>query len=167
MQLKQIFPLPLLILATMVLLLVAALACGKDATPTVTERRVLDTAKSTATDQRALDSTTTHDPSMKETTMNTCQPSHMTPDDPVAHAKAIRHKYEPLFRRQPNFYAFGVGLLRDENDELTSEVGFKIYVTEKVDQSTLPLEDRIPGCLEGVPVQIRVGTRPRPKPEIP
>ena len=33
-------------------------------------------------------------------------------------------------------------------------VGFLIRVTEKVDQSALPPEDRIPETIEGVPVQI-------------
>ena len=32
--------------------------------------------------------------------------------------------------------------------------GFKVLVTEKVDQNTLPPEDRIPDMLEGVPVYI-------------
>ena len=33
-------------------------------------------------------------------------------------------------------------------------LGIKVWVTEKVDQSALPPEDRIPDVLEGVPVQI-------------
>lgn len=32
--------------------------------------------------------------------------------------------------------------------------GISISVTRKVDQSTLPPEDRIPDCLEGIPVQV-------------
>ena len=34
--------------------------------------------------------------------------------------------------------------------------GIEVFVTEKVDPSTLPLEDRIPECLEDVPVRIKV-----------
>ena len=45
--------------------------------------------------------------------------------------------------------------LRHENGELIrGTAGIKVYVTEKTDQSTLPPEDRIPDCLEGIPVQI-------------
>lgn len=72
-------------------------------------------------------------------------------------ARAIRHKYEDLFWRQPNVYGVGIGRLEDENGEGTGQVGFVITVTEKVDQNTLPPEDRIPDCLEGVPVQIIEG----------
>ena len=32
--------------------------------------------------------------------------------------------------------------------------GINVLVTEKVDQSTLPLADRIPVCLEGIPVKL-------------
>ena len=67
----------------------------------------------------------------------------------------VRDKYEPLFRRQPNVYATSLGLFTDDNDEFTGESGIVVSVTRRVDQSTLPPEDRIPDCLEGVPVQIK------------
>ena len=35
--------------------------------------------------------------------------------------------------------------------------GITVNVLEKTDQSTLPPEDRIPTCLEGIPVQIIEG----------
>ena len=79
-------------------------------------------------------------------------------------ARAIRPKYNNLFWRQPNVWSVGIGLFVDENGDFlevpdgeggcTKVVGFRITVTEKVDQNTLPLEDRIPDMLEGVPVQI-------------
>ena len=69
-------------------------------------------------------------------------------------ATAIRPKYEDLFWRQPNVHGVGVGVIEDENGEDTGQTGFVISVTEKVDQSTLPPEDRIPDCLEGIPAQI-------------
>ena len=72
----------------------------------------------------------------------------------VERAEAIRHKYEDMFWRQPNVHGTGIGIIEDENGNATDRVGFIITVTEKVDQSTLPPEDRIPDCLEGVPVQI-------------
>ena len=81
------------------------------------------------------------------------------------HARAIRPKYEDLFWRQPNVYATSIGFHVDESGydlEIPDGeggckrvVGFVIRVTEKVDKSTLPSEDRIPSMLEGVPVQIR------------
>ena len=66
----------------------------------------------------------------------------------------VRNKYRPLIRRQPNYLGSGVGYLMDENGEPTETSGIVIGVTKKVDQGTLSPEDRIPDCLEGVPVQI-------------
>ena len=86
----------------------------------------------------------------------------MSPDiysGDVARARAIRHKYEALFWRQPNVHGVGIGIIEDENGEYTNRAGFVITVTEKVDQSTLPVEDRIPDCLEGIPVQIQEGEK--------
>lgn len=77
--------------------------------------------------------------------------------EPSERARAIRHKYEDLFWRQPSVHGVGIGILEDESGEGTEQVGFRIYVTEKVDQDTLPPEDRIPDCLEGVPVQFIEG----------
>ena len=73
----------------------------------------------------------------------------------VYRARAIRPKYDPLFWRQPNVHGVGIGDLRNEDGEETGLWGFVVHVTEKVDQSKLPPEDRIPDCLEGVPVEIR------------
>ncbi len=70
-------------------------------------------------------------------------------------AEAMLPKYEDLFSRQPNVWLVGIGLLQDEAGEHTGQVGFIVSVTEKVDQGTLPPEDRIPGCLERIPVEIR------------
>ena len=72
----------------------------------------------------------------------------------VERAESIRHKYEDMFWRQPNIYGTAIGIIFDESGEFTDRAGFIITVTKKVDQSTLPPEDRIPDCLEGVPVQI-------------
>ena len=77
----------------------------------------------------------------------------------VALARAIRHKYDDLFWRQPTVHGVGIGDLKDKNDEYLGIWGFIIEVTEKVDQNTLPPEDRIPDCLEGVPVEIRIAAK--------
>ena len=72
-------------------------------------------------------------------------------DEKVA---AVREKYAELFRRQPNVWSIGWGFLEDSEGNTTDRTGISIDVTKKVDQSTLPEEDRIPDCLEGVPIQI-------------
>ncbi len=77
---------------------------------------------------------------------------HATPTDERIHE--VRLKYDPLFGRQPYYGGVGEGLFRDENGEWTGTVGIIVHVAKKVDQNTLPPEDRIPDCLEGVPVQI-------------
>ena len=77
-----------------------------------------------------------------------------TPEITDEYILEVRDKYRALFKRQPNYHGNGPGNLVDENGEETTIKGITIYVTKKVDQGTLPPEDRIPGCLEGVPVQI-------------
>ncbi|MCY3542782.1 MAG: hypothetical protein OXH22_01870 [Chloroflexi bacterium] len=68
--------------------------------------------------------------------------------------REVRDKYRELFRRQPNYRGNSITYLRDENGEWTEVRGIIVRVNEKVDQSALPVEDRIPDCLEGVPIQI-------------
>ncbi len=65
-------------------------------------------------------------------------------------------KYRPLFERYPTYQGGGVSDIRDENGERTEVRGLVISVYEEVDPSTLPPEDRIPDCLEGIPVQFLV-----------
>ena len=80
----------------------------------------------------------------------------------------VIEKYRDLFEGQPHFYHVSPGLLEDEKGELivtteglTGENGYplhvggiKVKVEELTDQSTLPEENRIPECLDGIPVQI-------------
>ena len=66
----------------------------------------------------------------------------------------MRRKYDSLFWRQPNIYGVSLGRIRDENGKITNTWSITLRVTEKVDQATLPHEDRIPDSLEGIPVQI-------------
>ena len=77
-----------------------------------------------------------------------------TPENTPKRRHEVRLKYDPLFWRQPNVHGVGEGVFRDENGKRTGTHGIVVSVTEKVDQSTLPAEDRIPDCLEGVPVQV-------------
>ena len=66
----------------------------------------------------------------------------------------MRLKYDPLFWRQPNVYSVAEGYFRDGKGGWLSTLGIVVSVSEKADQSTLSIEDRIPNTLEGVPVQI-------------
>ena len=80
----------------------------------------------------------------------------------------VIEKYRDLVEGQPHFYHVSPGLLEDEKGELivtteglTGENGYplhvggiKVKVEELTDQSTLPEENRIPECLDGIPVQI-------------
>ena len=68
--------------------------------------------------------------------------------------REVRRKYDSLFWRQPNVYVVSLGRIRDENGNITNTWSITLRVTEKVDQATLPPEDRIPDSLEGIPIQI-------------
>ena len=69
-------------------------------------------------------------------------------------ASFVPDKYEDLFWRQPNVYDVSMGQLRDDQGELTQTWGIMVWVTEKVDQNTLPPEDRIPESLDDVQIRI-------------
>ena len=58
----------------------------------------------------------------------------------------IRNKYQDLIRRQPNHRGHGgPAYLEDENGENTEIIrGVIVWVTKRVDQSEVPVEDRIP-----------------------
>ena len=94
-------------------------------------------------------------PTTEETDKDLTQERHMTIEETVEKARAIRDKYEDLFWRQPNIFGVGIGLIADESGQLTDRAGFVIRVTKKVDQSKLPASDRIPDVIEGIEVQIR------------
>ena len=70
------------------------------------------------------------------------------------HLDEVIHKYEPLLWRQPNVHAVVRGLISDEDGNMTERNGIIVEVIAKVEQDLLPPYDRIPDCLEGIPVQI-------------
>ena len=53
-------------------------------------------------------------------------------------------------------HGYGVTTLNNEKGEPTDKFVLEIDVTEYIDQSTLPPEDRIPDCMEGVEVHYRI-----------
>ena len=65
----------------------------------------------------------------------------------------VRDKYQPLFRRQPNYVGNGAPTDIDRNGNEVLGITVRVNA-DPVDQDTLPPEDRIPDCLEGVPVKI-------------
>ena len=65
----------------------------------------------------------------------------------------VRDKYQPLFRRQPNYTGSGVDFSIDKYGNKVEIIIVQVN-EDPVDQNTLPPEDRIPDCLEGFPVQI-------------
>lgn len=67
----------------------------------------------------------------------------------------VRLKYDDMFWRQPNVFGVSEGRFLGENGERLETKGILVKVTKKVDQSTLTPKDRIPECLEGIPVQLR------------
>ena len=67
---------------------------------------------------------------------------------------AIRHKYRELFRRQPNVRLIGTVFMTGESKDYPGFKRVALHFTEKFDQATLPEADRIPDCLEGVPILI-------------
>ena len=82
----------------------------------------------------------------------------MSSESEITDARGIevKRKYEPLFERQPHYVSssFGVAVNEDTGERDWDRTAIRVKVTKKVDQSTLPEEDRIPACLDGVPVQI-------------
>ena len=76
-----------------------------------------------------------------------------------ARAIEVRNKYRPLFKRQPNYMGskWGTFVNEDTGRPDYNRKGIIVKVSEKMDQSTLPEADRIPACLDGVPVQLQEG----------
>lgn len=74
----------------------------------------------------------------------------------IHYAYAVIRKHEDMLLRQPNrTHVPLIGVVGDggrPGEPLS--VRIVVYVTEKVDQSALPPADRIPDCLEGIPVVI-------------
>ena len=70
--------------------------------------------------------------------------------------RQVLRQYEDLFARQPNFIEATRGLLEDHEGTPIPIVGILVHVSEEVDQEALPPQDRIPSCLDGIPIQFRV-----------
>ena len=67
----------------------------------------------------------------------------------------VRLRNNGLFWRQPNVHAVAEGDFRNKDRSFTNDAfGIIVEVSTLVDQSTLPEANRIPLCIEGIPIQI-------------
>ena len=73
----------------------------------------------------------------------------------AARIHEVRLRNDAKFWRQPNVHAVGEGYWKDRTGGWRDIIGIIVYVSEQVPTMTLPVEDRIPDLLDGVPVQIR------------
>ena len=66
----------------------------------------------------------------------------------------VIRKNSTLFKRHPFYQGISWTTHKADNRAKESILGIEVYVTKIVDQSTLPQEDRIPDCIEDVPVTV-------------
>ena len=73
----------------------------------------------------------------------------------------VASKNWDLLKRYPSFRGTTLffTLLGKDSSNSDPIFGIEVTVAERVDPSTLPLEDRIPDCLDDVPVRIKVEPR--------
>ena len=79
-------------------------------------------------------------------------------------AQELLYRFTRMHSAKPNVWAINFDFFEDENGGILEVpdgeggckrvIGFVMKVGEKVDQSALPPEDRIPDMFEGFPVQI-------------
>ncbi|RME43262.1 MAG: hypothetical protein D6796_13355 [Caldilineae bacterium] len=71
----------------------------------------------------------------------------------LAHAQAVKSKYEAELLRKANVVGVGVGF-KSEGGKATDRVAIVVSVRKKVRRAALAPEDVIPPVLEGVPVDV-------------
>lgn len=72
----------------------------------------------------------------------------------LARVRAVKAAYEKELLRKPNVVGVGIGF-RQREGKLTDELAIVVSVTHKVPLEDLAPEDRIPGEIEGVPVDVQ------------
>ena len=68
------------------------------------------------------------------------------------HVREVSEQNRRLFRRQPGFHSTMEHFIRDDEGNWSDEYGIVIRGGERVDQDTLPTEERIPDEIDGVTV---------------
>ncbi len=71
-----------------------------------------------------------------------------------------KEKYESKLLKKANVVGVGIGY-RQEDDPDQDEPALVVNVTHKVPLHQLRKRDRIPSCLDGVPVRVEAVGRPR------
>ena len=75
-------------------------------------------------------------------------------DQVFARIREVYSANKGLFSRQPNLLMVQSGLVGTDLPGGQVRIGLKIHVAEKVPQSKLPPEDRIPCVIDGVPIEV-------------
>ena len=66
----------------------------------------------------------------------------------------VRQRYLSVLHSKPNVLGVGMRAFKDADGEWTDVHGLIVTVDEVIDQNSIPEANRIPACLDGVPVQI-------------
>lgn len=80
-------------------------------------------------------------------------PERAVMSDEAAHIAEVRHRHEHALLRYPNVVAVATGV-QAEGGVPTGEQGLVVYVSRKVPADQLDEKDRLPGEIEGVPVDV-------------
>ena len=75
----------------------------------------------------------------------------------VQRIEDVLRTYQDQLKKHPHYRGSLVGLNETWNRGLTDSFVVEVYLHHLVDPRTVPAEDRIPGCIAGVPVHIVVG----------
>ena len=68
----------------------------------------------------------------------------------------VLRTYEDLFIKYPYFVLASIESMRTWDGQLTDKLVVEVHIDHLVDLRTVPPEDRIPGCIAGVPVHFLV-----------
>jgi hypothetical protein len=74
--------------------------------------------------------------------------------DITQRAEAVKAKYTDMLMSKPHVQGVGVGLAK-KGGQFTDEVAIVVMVDQKVPDSELAPEDRIPKELDGIPVGVQ------------
>ena len=85
-----------------------------------------------------------------------CDKPSPRPDESGEYRQRVQvaqYRLEERLDRNPHVMSLGRGFFGDIKDDGTDVIGVTVTVSEMVDQTAFPLEDRIPDCFRGIPMQ--------------
>ena len=91
---------------------------------------------------------------------NPCKGQAMT-EITREHVDAVVATHMDFFWDYPGVVGFGGGKLLDEDGNETDRIGIIVMAEERPDESEIPEGERMPDCLDGVPIQWEEGVYPR------